>query len=506
MESPGAGKQRRAVRRGKLAVMGPDPRRESPDGVDATDAGGGWLSPGRPLLVGLLVLAMGLYFSVSTAQLERHHDFSERQAAVQRELSDFRARLEADIYASVALVRGLAVQVVLNEGLGGQAFDAAAAELLRGQPNILSLSLAPGFVVERRYPRAGNDAAIGLNLLEDEAHKQATLRAISLDAPVLAGPSGLARGGQALAVHFPLWVDRDGVPRLWGAVSLALDYERTLERAGIRRLEKDLDIAIVGRDASGPGGEPIRGVRPPPGARAVRTPVFLPGGSWLILATPKTGWHDERAWLSPGLLMRVTLSLLAALATIRILHDRQRIRRLAGMDPLTHLPNRRHALQHLARLIARGRRDGIGFALLSFDLDGFKPVNDTYGHAAGDKLLAEIGRRLVDSVRPGDMVARMGGDEFLVLVPTGRDTDEDWLRAVALRVQATIGRPMPIEGHWLVVGASIGIARFPRDGDESGALLRKADEAMYRAKQGRTHGIEFAGPVRPGPHEGPPPD
>ncbi len=83
-------------------------------------------------------------------------------------------------------------------------------------------------------------------------------------------------------------------------------------------------------------------------------------------------------------------------------------------------------------------------------------------------------------------------------MPTDRGVDEEWLRAVALRVQSAINRPVPIEGHWVVVGASIGIARFPEDGDQSEVLLRKADEAMYRAKHGRAHGVEFASPVRLG--------
>lgn len=461
----------------------------------ASDPAGGWLRPGKPLIVGLVVLALGLYFSVSTAQLERERYLSERQSRVQGELSDFRARLETQIYAQVGLVRGLAVQVVRQEGISDVEFKAIAAELMRGQPQIRDLSLAPGFVIGSVYPEHGNEAALGLDLLADPVQKQATLRAIREDGPLLAGPFDLKQGGRALAIRIPLWVDREGVPRLWGAVSLVLDYERVLADAGIGALEKDLRLSIVGRDAAGPGGDIVRGVRLPPGSGAVRVPAFLPGGSWLISAIPQEGWDARAWWQMPGFPIRLGLSLLAALATTRILHDRQRIRRLAGRDALTNLPNRRLAMHYLSRLIARARRGDGRFALLSFDLDGFKPVNDTYGHAAGDLLLAEIGRRLNDSVRPGDLVARMGGDEFLVIVTIDNGDDEPWLRAVAERVQAAISRPVPIDGHWVVVGASIGIARFPEDGDDSESLLRRADEAMYRAKNGRAEGVEFARPL-----------
>lgn len=476
------------------------PTTREPD-AESVHPPGGWLRPGRHLWVALVVLALGVYFSLHTARLERQRDASVARAEVQDELANFRARLETEVYASTALARVLAVQVVLQDGITDAQFEATAEELLRGQPHILSLSLAPGFVISNIVPREGNDAAIGLALMEDPVQKEAVLRSISEDGPVLAGPFELVQGGQALAVRIPVWVDVEDVPRYWGAVSMVLDYEHTLERAGFPALERRFALDIVGRDASGPGGETIRGPRLPASSSPVKVPVLLPGGSWLISAVPVQGWQVQPWWKMPGALARLFLSVLAALATARILHDGQRIRRLAGTDMLTSLHNRRWALQQLRKMIGRGRRGGESFALLSLDLDGFKPVNDTHGHAAGDQLLAEIGRRLADTVRPGDTVARMGGDEFLVLVPTDGKADDDWLRAVALRLQAAISRPVTIEGEWVVVGTSIGIARFPADGDESEVLLRKADEAMYRAKGSGGHGIEFA---RPSLREAPP--
>ena len=120
-----------------------------------------------------------------------------------------------------------------------------------------------------------------------------------------------------------------------------------LRRAGLPALEKTLRVSIVGRDASGPGGDVIRGARIPIEANAVKVPAFLPGGSWLISAVPREGWHEAGPWRMPQFLVRLGLSLLASLAIARILHDRRRIKHLAGVDALTQLPNRRLALRQL---------------------------------------------------------------------------------------------------------------------------------------------------------------
>ncbi|WP_146909913.1 CHASE domain-containing protein [Arenimonas daejeonensis] len=247
-----------------------------PADSDPVHSAGAWLRPGRHLFAGLGVLLMGLYFSINSAQLERQREISNRRSEVQRDLSNFRAKLETDIYACVAMAKGLGVNVVVQEGITEREFEKAALELLREERRLLSLSLAPGFVVRNVFPAEGNEAAIGLNLLDDAVQKHAVLRAISDDAPVLAGPFERVQGGSTLAVRVPLWVNRDGVPRLWGAVSVTLDYEQTMRDAGIRKLERDMRIRIVGRDASGPGGVLIRGEPLRDQAGAVKTPCCCP--------------------------------------------------------------------------------------------------------------------------------------------------------------------------------------------------------------------------------------
>jgi len=154
--------------------------------------------------------------------------------------------------------------------------------------------------------------------------------------------------------------------------------------------------------------------------------------------------------------------------------------RLANQDSLTGLRNRSWLLNHVPTLLDSAAREG-GLALLFVDLDEFKQVNDTHGHAVGDGLLAAAARRLGTLLRPGDEVVRFGGDEFVVLMRPARD--EFQVAAVAERIVAAFARPFALgEGLQASVGASIGIAMYPRDGQDVGTLIRHADIAMYAAK------------------------
>jgi len=150
-------------------------------------------------------------------------------------------------------------------------------------------------------------------------------------------------------------------------------------------------------------------------------------------------------------------------------------------DPLTGLPNRAFLTDLLDRAHRRAQRhEDIGFAVLFLDLDRFKEVNDSLGHAAGDEMLREVSRRLIQSVRPGDVVSRFAGDEFCILLDD-LDDPGDTTR-VADRVQEALRDPIVIDGREVQTSVSIGIAVSAGEGPEPSVLLRNADNAMYRAK------------------------
>jgi diguanylate cyclase (GGDEF)-like protein len=162
----------------------------------------------------------------------------------------------------------------------------------------------------------------------------------------------------------------------------------------------------------------------------------------------------------------------------------EKLRHMALHDPLTGLPNRAYFFDLLRGELARARRDPFHtFAVLFIDLDGFKRVNDTLGHDAGDAVLVEVALRLRACLRETDTAARVGGDEFTVLLVQTRDAAE--AGAIADRMVAAISAPIRVGDQEAVVGASIGISLGNPLEDDPGDVLRHADGAMYRAKAAR---------------------
>jgi diguanylate cyclase (GGDEF)-like protein/PAS domain S-box-containing protein len=166
----------------------------------------------------------------------------------------------------------------------------------------------------------------------------------------------------------------------------------------------------------------------------------------------------------------------------------QQLSHLAHHDSLTDLPNRLLFSGHLQQSIDRARRHGRRVGLLFIDLDRFKRINDSMGHAAGDNVLVEVARRLRSTVRSEDLVARLGGDEFTVVL---EDFEGGVVAAFAQKIIAAVSRPLMLAGREVVVSASVGIALFPDDGESIDALTKAADAAMYRAKDRGRNTFEF---------------
>ncbi|WP_152426648.1 putative bifunctional diguanylate cyclase/phosphodiesterase [Paramagnetospirillum caucaseum] len=211
-------------------------------------------------------------------------------------------------------------------------------------------------------------------------------------------------------------------------------------------------------------------------------PHFRAGERWLAFtAAPLKGLDGSNAG-AVETLQDVTAQ---KLYEARLSHQ-------ATHDELTGLANRVLLTDRLTHALTHARRDGSLLALVFIDLDHFKVVNDTLGHRVGDELVRAVARRIAASVREGDTVARIGGDEFVVLLCAPES--EDVVAEIVTRLIAEVSRPVMVEGHELCVGCSVGIALYPRDGGDSATLLMHADAAMYRAKDSGRSTFHFFTP------------
>ena len=258
-----------------------------------------------------------------------------------------------------------------------------------------------------------------------------------------------------------------------------------------------IDAAVAQKQAL----EACAAIQPHPGEKA-RAPVLLiaaPADVATVERAVSLGISDfEEASVSPELLaLRVEAMVRAASERSQLREEAARARTRADRDGLTGLVGRDSFRQSVNKAVARAKHDDYPAALLYIDLDRFKGVNDTFGHAAGDALLQQVARRLKSEVRPSDVVgtaarqragtvSRLGGDEFTVLLSKVRQAQD--AGDVAHRILEAFKEPFSLCGHELSATASVGIAVFPQDGEDADALLKRADMAMYEAKaQGPGH-------------------
>jgi diguanylate cyclase (GGDEF)-like protein len=215
-----------------------------------------------------------------------------------------------------------------------------------------------------------------------------------------------------------------------------------------------------------------------PITRLAEAMAAIKPGSSLRLPIMRRHLNDEIGMLS----MSANAMLDAAENAItEVTKQRNELERLATHDHLTGLPTMRLAEDRLQIACSRARRSNAKVALLFIDLDGFKSINDNYSHEAGDEVLKEVSKRLLDSVRANDTAARIGGDEFMVILENITDIQASTL--VASNIIKALTEPIPITGRDVTLSASIGIAIFPDHTEDVKAMRHLADHAMYRVKQ-----------------------
>jgi diguanylate cyclase (GGDEF)-like protein len=438
-------------------------------------------------IVAAVCFLAGIAVTAHVGQLVRNELISQHKREAVASLSEARARLEGEISRTVAHGLGIRAYVAqfVEKPFDMEDYRDIAVELIEENPSIRSIGLAPNNILRAVFPLEPNQAAIGLNYRMNTAQWPAIREAMLSREVVIAGPLELVQGGRALLIRVPIYPAAfPGQPMkdrsYWGVATLVLDEEGMLATAGIKDIINDIRLGIVNKrtvDAD----NMVFGSPSLLEKDHVSLPLHLPGGlDWELLGYPETGWSSagNQVWVTQ--LVGSLISLVFGAMAFLLISEVYKVRSMALHDPLTGLANRRLLEDRMHQLAAMCERSGSGFEIFYVDLDAFKPVNDNYGHSFGDMLLIEVGQRLQSQVRQSDTVARVGGDEFIVLTPGNmRRQERD---AFQKRLGEKASQVFEYSGARIDVKASIGSASYPGDAGTVEDLLRVADGRMYAQK------------------------
>ena len=431
--------------------------------------------------LGLILLTEFMLKLMNDNYLQRQRQMVNSQSAT------VRAKIEGEFNSTLFLSAGLMAYVATNPKISAEEFKAIATEIVARGRNIRNIGLAKNNVITHLYPYAGNEAALGLDYTKLPAQWPAVKRAIDTRRAVVAGPVSLIQGGEGFIVRTPIFTKLGAVGILdqssteyWGLSSIVIDSQGFFESAKVNDSNTKIELALKGTDGQGLSGAMIFGEASLFSGDNIFTPITLPNGAWVLAARPANGWQKKIDYYWPIRLTGWLSAVLLASLLVALSMSRQLNRNLAFYDALTHLPNRRLFEDRLNQVQIYSRRYDSSFGIFYIDLDDFKPVNDKFGHDVGDGLLVEASKRMLASVRESDTVARVGGDEFMILVNDIRnDTDMNNIRQ---QLEANLIGSAVIAGRELHIGASIGHAVYPTDHTSTDKLQQIADERMYNDK------------------------
>ncbi len=595
----------------------------------------------------ITIVLVGIFLDIQNQKVAGQ----QMRAQVRKQIGLIRTKLEGNINNNIYLVRGLISTIQTEPDMNQDRFAELARHLFKEQSQLRNIAAAPDLVISLMYPMAGNEKAIGLDYRKNDKQRAAALQVRDHGHFVLAGPVNLIQGGQGFIGRFPVFSVIDGKKLFWGIVSAVIDVKRLYQDSGILDDNLPIDIAIIGKDASGALGDQFFGHGEIIQARPVFADVVIQNGSWRVAAIPKGGWtvpfretwanrsiiiiagiliflpifitgrfvnqrrknfnelrlreeqlerlskrlelaldisrvgvwemnlgtgklvwdermaelyglpfdgekHNYENWekaLHPHDLKRARQDFQTAIErkiryhsefrvirnagdvrnvraigavydeangssriigvnwdvtadvalnddlkraksemeikNTQLMYAKSRIEHLALHDSLTGIPNRRFLDDTLSELAAKSKLDKSKTALLIVDLDRFKQINDTFGHATGDALLIHVSSILKSCVRAADFVARIGGDEFVIVCDTYSCLAD--LEILANSIITKMKPPMSHNGKECRFGVSIGISSDGSSSMDPKQLLINADLALYRAKRRGRSCFEF---------------
>ncbi len=446
-----------------------------------------WLS--ISLLVIIVIISV-----ISIEMLSNRHQASiilgKQQKASER-LSSFRYKLEARILSNIYVAKTLATLTIVNASSIEKHWDDVAKDIQAQASDIRSLALAPNDVIQYVYPYEENKKAIGTDFRQIPEQWYTVDKARRIKQVFIAGPVHLIQGGVAIIARYPVFLDPPDNQFYWGVISVVLDIDKLFRETGLNELQDQYDVSIRGLDSQGPDGDIFVG-----GISTFVNPlsqetVYFPHGSWVIALSGKSELNTFSVWIQEHSVRIIGYSILVTLLLVIsvIYYLYMMAHRTSLYDELTKLPNRRYFIQTLDRIFQKKKvskgQSHTSFALINVDLNNFKEINDQYGHHIGDIVLERTAKQIVCSVKENDFVARIGGDEFLIIL-SDVVTESQVLAEVECIRSHLYSDVINIDDIAITVTASIGFSLYSTEIADYEDMLLQADVSMYADKKQRS--------------------
>lgn len=388
----------------------------------------------------------------------------------------FKSQVERLIFTNKTLVQGFEAYILVNPGLDEEEAYMYLDNLLSKNENqIRNIGVSQDTTIIWNYPKEGNAAAIGVDLSKIESQKEKVLKVKNELVPILQGPVELVQGGNGFIIRLPVVREDTGY---WGQISIVLKGDKIVEDINTYAKDAGLNVAIFNDQNK---TVPFYGSMSTVGESPLTFDIDPDFIDWQVAVSPQEGSVNYQFIFWFAIFLAVLIAAGAGLLTFRAIKTNYQLRIMSSHDSLTGLFNRHYLNEYQTMVLAAAKRNNRQVGFMSMDLNHFKNINDTYGHNVGDLVLIETARILKESTRTNEAAFRLGGDEFLVIMPDIEDRSE--LQQARERLSKRFENEFHLADYPAKIAVSIGTALFPADGDNIDALLQIADEQMYADKK-----------------------
>lgn len=406
------------------------------------------------------------------------------QLAIQNQLEGLsygnllRTNLERELHSQLFLPAGLASYFnVYHNELDPQKIQDILADLYQRSQHVVNLAVIIGYKIAHVYPIEGNESIIGIDYRQLPAQWPLVKRTVDTGAGTLVGPIMMVQGIEGLIYRYPVYV----AGSYWGMVSVVIDPQPFFQAAFNEMRSADFAFSIRNKSTTSTPNPAFYGDNALfSQADALLLESKIPNGKWewaIVRQTANASHHFFLLLRALGLIF----SLLLGATLYSLLRERSKLRQHAMYDSLTGLANRRLLYDRVTQALIQAKRFGRYLAILYIDVDYFKEINDTHGHAFGDSFLQTVAKALQTCIRKSDTLSRIGGDEFVIVL--GEIHSPEAVSVVAQNIIALFEEPILVDRTWLRVSLSIGVAIYdPASSDTIDDLLHKADLALYAVK------------------------